>query len=475
MKRRTKGHDESVIVKAAKHLGMIAVLLLLFVGCGKTDVTTTPTIQEGNIDKANFNGSGAIYWYQEPFDASHVITVKPHDGDTPQILSDKFDGETLFFVQNDIALVGLSISSSGQPSGQILELVEDYGGTIEETTNDEFTAGSSATMSGGTSVWAGGGTSVWAGGGTSVWAGGGTSVWAGGSFDWMPENTGLWKQINLEQAHISSKNLGNKVIVAVIDTGVDMYHPALKEAMVDGWDFVDSDKEPFDEGKLGADAGTGHGTNVAGIVRQVAPRASILPIRVLDTDGSGSLVHVAQAIYWAYFQGADVINLSLGSTSPTPTVQQAIDFVSNNGNVYVSASTGNTGDKQVTYPAYEMHKDQNQVSVTSVDADDLKSGFATFRQVVEISAPGEFVYSPAPGERMAAWSGTSMAAPMVAGSMALLLGELSERQAGTINLGSLLKNTADNKIYNMSDNQPYYYQMGTGRLDIGTAMNVIRP
>ena len=106
-------------------------------------------------------------------------------------------------------------------------------------------------------------------------------------------------------------------IVAVIDTGVDSAHPDLQGQLVPGYDFVDNDAQPFDE--------NGHGTLIAGIiaaltgnsvgVASVAPRAKIMPVRVLGSDGSGSSTAVSAGITWAVQHGATVVNLSLAQES----------------------------------------------------------------------------------------------------------------------------------------------------------------
>jgi subtilisin family serine protease len=299
--------------------------------------------------------------------------------------------------------------------------------------------GQMAQMNGGAQVWAGGGAQVWAGGGANVWAGGGANLWAGGSFAWMPQNNSPWKLIHLDKVPALAPRLGYGVKVAVIDTGVDLDHPALREALApadERWDFVDDDPVPQEEGTLG-EAGYGHGTNVAGIVRQVAPRATILPLRVLGSDGRGNILNVVKAIRWAADKGAQVINLSLGADEPVSEVEEAVRYAVGKG-ALVTASVGNSGNTNVTYPAYDFCEEclepsfrslqLQRISVGSVNLKNQPSTFSSRNEKggkhhVEIAAPGEMIYGPAPGERMAAWSGTSMAAPVAAGLLALAIGE----------------------------------------------------
>ena len=130
---------------------------------------------------------------------------------------------------------------------------------------------------------------------------------------------GIADRLRLADAHRHTQ--GDGVLVAVIDTGVLAEHPAFSGAIAPGgYDFVDSDPDPTDEangidddGDGLVDEGAGHGTMVAGIVRLVAPHARILPLRVLDDEGSGRTFDVAKAIRHAIEQGADIINLSLCS------------------------------------------------------------------------------------------------------------------------------------------------------------------
>ena len=283
----------------------------------------------------------------------------------------------------------------------------------------------------------------------------------------MPENTTIWQQIRLEQGQKLTENLGYGVKVAVIDTGIDLKHPALKGALAprnEWWDFYGDDALPQEEGAIG-EGSYGHGTNVAGIVRQVAPRATILPLRVLGPEGDGNLTDVAAAIQWAVDQGAQVINLSLGSDKKSDAIEKVIDSAVSKG-VLVVAATGNTGDTAVSYPARSAIKGKTasqRLSVTSVNPNDVKSDFATYSKEVELAAPGEDVFGPAPDEHMAAWSGTSMATPVASGTLALALAE--ELKVSQANLVESLKESASD-LYSNDLNSAFEGQLGAGRLDV---------
>ncbi len=396
----------------------------------------------------------------------YVITVSLAPSDTVLTVEEATGGTVVAWQQGDYAIVGFAGTPGDGTTG--------FGDV--ESNDARFEAGGIAQMNGRSQVWAGGRSQVWVGGRSQVWVGGRSQVWVGGSaplwedgsFQWMPANTPIWQQIRLEEGHALASNLGYGVKVAVIDTGMDLQHPALVDALApadEWWDFYADDPLPLDEGELGV-GGAGHGTSVAGIVRQVAPRATILPLRVLGPDGSGNIADVAAAISWAVEKGARIINLSLGSDEPSPAVEAALRGAARRG-VLVVASTGNTGDTAVTYPAATATDEATgwqRLSVTSVDASDAKSGFATYGSSVELAAPGEEVHGPAPDNQAASWSGTSMAAPMASGALALAIGE--NVKGPRANLADVLRQRAFDGIYADGLNSEYMDLLGTGRLDI---------
>ena len=423
-------------------LTLITLLLMLVsAGCGLFESNTEQPLSAGHPDPA------------------FVLTVPLEPLDTPTDIEERFGGRLVVWERGHYALLALAADSA-------------VGGIVEANLDAFLTGAEAAWMNGSSSVWAGGSSSVWAGGSSSVWAGGSSSVWAGGVYTWMPENTGTWQQIGLQEMHQLAPNLGYGITVAVIDTGVDLNHPALREALAPAglwWDFYGGDAIPREQGRIG-NVGYGHGTNVAGIIRQIAPRATILPLRVLGPDGAGNLHDVAAAIDWAVEKGAHVINLSLGSDSYSEAVDAAIRFATSKG-VLVVASSGNTEDTNVTYPASSAADEAEgwqRLSVTSVGPDDVKSDFATFGPSVELAAPGEQVYGPAPEEQMANWSGTSMSAPMASAALALALAETLIVPASDLAY-KVMVYSAD--IYTNSLNDPYTDLIGAGRLDLFRFLN----
>ncbi len=257
------------------------------------------------------------------------------------------------------------------------------------------------------------------------------------------------RALRLVEAH--AINTGSGVTVAVLDTGVEASHPALAGRLAGGFDFVDFDAAPNEEGRVG-DAGYGHGTHVASLVAQVAPGARIMPIRVLDAQGVGNIWVLAEGLLHAVDpdgvpgtdDGAQVINLSLGTTRPTQLLEDIIERVScgddyddddddgdddvvrcaaQGGAVVVSAA-GNSGDTTRQYPAGEQHSGALAVAASAENG--TLASFSTRGDWVQVAAPGELIYGAVPGGAWGVWNGTSMAAPMAAGAAALLRSRFPE-------------------------------------------------
>jgi thermitase len=286
-------------------------------------------------------------------------------------------------------------------------------------------------QSGSVTAWSGG-RSAWSGG-RSAWSGGAGTIESSGAV--LEENAAIWNKISLKVAHqVLAPKLGKDVVVAVIDTGIDTRHPMFSGRLVSRgqwYDFVSKDTNPQEvSGKA-----FGHGTVVASLVLQLAPEAKVMPLRVLDGHGSGKIEDVAAAIDWAVNRGAKIIQLSLGTEGPAPVIEQAVARAATQG-VYVVASAGNSNSNP-TYPAYTAMlatpTGDLGVGVGSVTSNDVKSSFSNFvveegpiEDGLEMVSFGEDVYGASPGSKIAAWDGTSMAAPMVAGALALAIGEGAE-------------------------------------------------
>ena len=219
------------------------------------------------------------------------------------------------------------------------------------------------------------------------------------------------------------------VTVAVVDTGVDAAHEDLAGAVLPGWDAI--------AGAPGGDTDAyGHGTHVAGIVAALAGNGlgiagaaagvRILPVRVLDDDGSGWSSTIADGIRWAADHGADVINLSLSGTTPSGVYQAAIDYAVNTRGAVVVASAGNDyqNGNPVEYPAAEP----DAIAVGASTPSGERASFSSTGSYVALAAPGSSILAPCPpaavicsgGSGYARLSGTSMAAPFVSAAAALL-------------------------------------------------------
>lgn len=241
---------------------------------------------------------------------------------------------------------------------------------------------------------------------------------------------------------------GDGVIVAVIDTGVDVMHPDLTSNIwvnpgedgqdVNGFDkrsnLVDDDQDGYIDNWMGwnfvednndARDANGHGTHLAGIIAAqmdntlgiagVAPKARIMAVKALDNSGFGTYAQVAEAIIYAVDHGAKVINLGFGGTANSEALLAATDYAYSH-NVIVIAAGGNTGTQTLIYPAANPHV----ISVSALDKDLNVATFSSSSAAIQISAPGVGIYSTMPNSGYASMSGTSMASAQVSGVVSLL-------------------------------------------------------
>lgn len=255
-------------------------------------------------------------------------------------------------------------------------------------------------------------------------------AWGGGVADGLTQYA--TDMIGLPAAHKVS--LGEGVTVAVLDTGIQADHPYLVGFVTEGYDFVDDDADSADtfdyldndnDGMI--DEAAGHGTHVAGIIHTTAPAAKIMPIRVLDSDGRGNLFLIAEAIHYAIHNGADVINLSLGSTFDSVLIADMIDFAQVR-NVVVVAAAGNLDSDTPQYPAaYD-----NVLAVGATNPNGTRMDGSNFGAWVDVAAPGLSIYSSFPIDAYAWWSGTSMATPFVAGTAALVIADTPGVRSGNV-------------------------------------------
>ncbi|GAF11832.1 LOW QUALITY PROTEIN: hypothetical protein JCM19045_969 [Bacillus sp. JCM 19045] len=243
--------------------------------------------------------------------------------------------------------------------------------------------------------------------------------------------------INRVQAPIAQNRgfTGAGVRVAVLDTGIST-HPDLN--IRGGVSFVPGEPTMLD--------GNGHGTHVAGTIAAlnnnvgvlgVAPNVELYGVKVLGANGSGSISGIAQGLQWAGNNGMHVANLSLGSSQPSATLEQAVNQATSQG-VLVVAASGNSGAGTVGYPA----RYANAMAVGATDQNNNRASFSQYGQGLDIVAPGVGVQSTYPGNRYASLSGTSMATPHVAGVAALV--KQKNPSWSNVQVRNHLKNTATN-------------------------------
>jgi thermitase len=284
--------------------------------------------------------------------------------------------------------------------------------------------------------------------------------------------------LKLTAARAISKGAGTTV--AVIDTGAQMSHPALKSRFVGvpRYDFV-SDDTDHSEPPLAATEEqrnqevVGHGTHVAGIVNLVTPNADLMPLRALNREGGGTVFHVAEATAFAGAHGADVINLSLGAPQWSFLLRKKVNEAISHGSVVVAAA-GNYSSAAPQYPASRLapaaDDDDGLLAVTSVDPAGKKSDFANFGLWVDVAAPGEEILSTYPVSRYAYWSGTSMATPFVAGEAALIKTQEEQPTPGSIEAQIRLgAHCLDNKNPELL----LPGMLGAGYIDIGNSLRGI--
>lgn len=271
---------------------------------------------------------------------------------------------------------------------------------------------------------------------------------------------------NLQEAQLQSRGAGVKI--SVLDTGAELDHPWIRDRISGGWDFVDNDADPSEvidgvdndyDGDL--DEGAGHGTHVAGLLKMVAPDAELAIVRVLDSEGRGDMLMVAQGIRWSVANGAKVLNMSLGGTVKSPAVTMAMEEAVTAGVICVAAA-GNSGPTEVVEFPASYHC---VIGVAALDQADRLASFSAHGTEIGICAPGVSIRSSFAGGGYAVWSGTSMAVPWVAGGAALVFSKYPEMSRNQV-VGRLVEN--GRAIWRQ--NPGLRSGLGGGALDLGAAL-----
>lgn len=270
------------------------------------------------------------------------------------------------------------------------------------------------------------------------------------------------KKINAEKAWDVTAGKP-AIVVAVLDTGIDNKHPDLKGRLVTGTNTVNPLRSTRDD--------YGHGTHVAGIIAAAANNGigiagiasvRIMPVKVFDESNGGSDISISDGITWAADHGAKVMNMSFGSFYQSPLLNDAIEYARDKGVVMVAAA-GNWASESISYPAAL----KDVIAVAATNNKDELSDFSSYGPEIDISAPGEDIFStywdPFKGSSYREESGTSMAAPMVAGAAALLLSKNPKLTAEEV------REILEASAYDLGK-QGWDPKFGHGRLDIYKAL-----
>lgn len=205
----------------------------------------------------------------------------------------------------------------------------------------------------------------------------------------------------------------SEIVIAVLDSGVDMNHPALKGRIKEGgYDFVDRDDNPEDE--------NGHGTHCAGIISEATPEnVKILPIRILDTEGKSYFFDIVEGLKYAINQNPDIISMSFGGYSNKDPFEAVFEKANEKGIVLVAAA-GNDNINLDKYPDIFPACSRNVLTIGATTKSDYVAYYSNYGSVIDFVAPGTDVVSTIPGGGYQSYSGTSMAAPLAAACVALV-------------------------------------------------------
>ncbi|PKK83890.1 MAG: hypothetical protein CVT49_06475 [candidate division Zixibacteria bacterium HGW-Zixibacteria-1] len=248
---------------------------------------------------------------------------------------------------------------------------------------------------------------------------------------------------------------GEGVIIAVIDNGVVFTHPLFEASFAGtGIDYINGDFDPSEvEGSL-----YGHGTFICGVIKRIAPDCLLLPIRAFDENGYSNSFVVADAIHYAIDEAVDVINMSFGNYSSNPVVQEAVSDAVAAG-ISLVAAAGNNSTILPTYPATYPAV----IAVNAIDSLEYRADFSNYGDYIDVCAPGVNIYSSLAGEfEWGEWSGTSFAAPMVAGVCALI--KAQNENIGALAMEQMIRQSAERHLYWGMLTLPNI-EYGAGRVD----------
>ena len=310
-------------------------------------------------------------------------------------------------------------------------------------------------------------------------------IWHESLFDhnFIPEDPGFrdetkswfFKEIKAFDAWEVTKG-DNNIVIAIIDGGFDLQHPEIKSKIVKPWDVLLHSSNIVSQGE-----NSDHGTHVACLaagsinnnegLSGIAPNCKIMPIKVSDDNGVITTTAIIDGIMYAINHGADVVNMSLGmyfnpllSNLPEDIQQEIIDnayadeeefwnrlfkLVDDKNIPFVLAS----GNQDILIGIDPMERSKYPIKVSAIDINEKKARFSNYGEKSDLSAPGVKIYSAISNNRFEFFDGTSMAAPIVAGGIALLKSikpEISPKE-----IKSILQSTGK---------QPYSYDKHIGNI-----------
>lgn len=227
-----------------------------------------------------------------------------------------------------------------------------------------------------------------------------------------------WEITKFKIPEYWNQSRGEGVIVAVIDTGVDFNHEDIKNNIVSGKNFVESNSDPMDV--------CGHGTHVSSTIAAedngygivgVANKAKIMPIKALDDSGNGKMQNIVSAIKFAADSNVDFITMSLGSPKPSKAIEDAINYAVSKKCIIFCAA-GNSGpNHDIMYPA----KYNGTISIGAIDKNLSRTNFTCSGDSLDFLAPGHDIIGCVPNNNYSLMSGTSMSNPYAVGLASLLL------------------------------------------------------
>ncbi|UQD50821.1 peptidase S8 [Bacillus methanolicus] len=254
-----------------------------------------------------------------------------------------------------------------------------------------------------------------------------------------------------------------KIIIAVVDTGVDLNHPDLRKRLTKGYNVLENNDYPDDD--------NGHGTHVAGIIASETNNREgiagitwynkIMPIKAMGAEGYGSTFDIAKGIIWAADHGAKVINLSLGNYHPSSLMKEAVKYAFEKNAVIISAA-GNDNSNHPSFPAAYPEV----LGVSAVSYSGQRAPFSNYGDYIDVSAPGVQIPSTYFNKQYAALSGTSMASPHVAGLAGLILS--ANPNLTNKDVMNIIKSTAYDLGAPGKDND-----FGSGLIDVQKALQAV--